>query len=239
MGKYKIDREDVIRKKEFDSFFKVIDSKTDYKGMVELESYKSMDFLFPIKIPADRLKCLLCILWLFGKRISEVLKLKKKDVRWDEEYLYVKFYVLKRKKEKGIAVRSEKYISRRNPYSSFIISYVELLPKKGSWLFPGKRGVREYDRQWFSEKQGRMLKYHYRDEDEGRMSSQFAWRLLKALSKEVCSHLFRHSLATEMAEHDTTVPKLMAWFDWLKADTAMGYVRKSKRTIKDLADRTW
>ena len=44
-------------------------------------------------------KCLIALLWLFGKRISEVLRLKRKDLWFDEHFLYVRFSILKKKGE--------------------------------------------------------------------------------------------------------------------------------------------
>ena len=81
--------------------------------------------------------------------------------------------------------------------------------------------------------------YHYVDLDEGRMGARRAYQVLKKLNKQAWLHLFRHSLATQMAEQEATEEQHMAWFDWDRYDTAHNYVRGGPRLTRKWSQRKW
>jgi integrase len=54
------------------------------------------------------------------------------------------------------------------------------------------------------------------------VSRQLALYYLKKVNPDAWFHLFRHSLATQIAEHGGTESELMGWFDWDDAKTAHG-----------------
>jgi integrase len=179
----------------------------------------------------DRLyfKALICLAWLFGKRINEILRLNRNDFyirdetqtndwaidrpleppKKDSMYLYVRFHVSKKtdQKSKGQLYGYTKRIIATNPYVEPILNYVRTLPKD-SPLFPG----------------------HYR---------QYELYLLKKINPKCYWHLFRASLASEMAERGATEEELMRYFDWDRVDTAHGYAKRGPRLGDKWSRRTW
>jgi integrase len=86
------------------------------------------------------LQCYIALLWAFGKRTHEVLKVKKEDVWVDKGYLYVRFYVGKKRKHKG-----EPYLKRiteAHPAVPYIIDYAKEV-EEGS-LFTMSRQLVHY-----------------------------------------------------------------------------------------------
>lgn len=130
------------------------------------------------------LTCLIALAWAFGKRISELLKVQAEDIRTDDQFLYVNFYVSKKRKktQQGIPREYLKRITLQHPSVPFILDY------------------------WQEVKTGPLFN----------VSQQLARYYLKKANKQAWWHLFRHSLATEMAEHGADVLELVNWFDWDK-----------------------
>ena len=89
-------------------------------------------------------QCLIALLWLFGKRIRETLRLKRKDVRWNEKFPFVSFQVMKKKKRETspIPIRRTKRITIKNPYVHYVIDYVASIENPEAWIFPGRRRKR-------------------------------------------------------------------------------------------------
>lgn len=153
------------------------------------------------------LQCLICMAWLFGKRINELLKVSKDDVRAEDGYLYIRFFVSKKKTRKDQPVPKPflKRITLKNPYTKPIIDYIGMVDGP---LFPN-------------------------------MSRQLAYYYLKKVNSQSWFHLFRESLATEMAERGATEEKLMHWFDWDRVDTAHQYVKRGTKLTEEYSERTW
>jgi len=163
----------------------------------------------------------LAIAWLFGKRISEILTLKREDCSFDSEYIHIRFLVLKksRRKKTGQKISKDEYerknrflkrISVKNPYAHYIIDHLDQV--ETGWLFT----------------------------IEGRRVSRFQLhRRLKKCDPNAWFHLFRHSLATVMAERGATETELMSWFDWTAPKVAHGYVVRGPKLTERLSNRTW
>ncbi|MDH5765044.1 MAG: site-specific integrase [Gammaproteobacteria bacterium] len=161
------------------------------------------------------LQCLVCILAVFGKRISEVIKLKRSDIWFDDTYLFVQFNVLKKASKKADSM-PKPYLKRKTRKHAFvkpIIRYIIGVEK--GYLFPSTRSAYGY------------------------ISRQHAWNKIKALNPKAWCHLFRESLATSMAEHDATEEDLLHWFDWDRVDTAHRYVKRGTRLTKKWSDRAY
>ena len=196
------------------------------------EMIRKADFLFPEK--ANMIKCLIALLWLFGKRISEVLRLKRKDLWFDEHFLYVRFTVLKKKGE----YKAVKKITLKNKFTKHVLEYVRLIEEPEAWLFPGfstNKTVKVKMRL----KDGTVKVYEYYRAEKGVMSRQQAFRILKKLNPTVWFHLFRSSVATRFAYEGATPYELQSWFDWEKLETANKYVRRGSAFIERLSQRTW
>lgn len=151
------------------------------------------------------LKALIALLWMFGKRISETLAVKRSDIWKDKKYLYVRFHVLKKKGRKDAPI-PKPYIKKktlRHSGAKHILGYVATLE----------------------------------DESLFHVSRTLAYYYLKKINPEAWFHLFRESLATEMAEHGASEEQLLTWFDWEKADQAHEYVKHGTKLIEIEADR--
>jgi site-specific recombinase XerD len=105
-----------------------------------------------------------------------------------------------------------------NPYIKYILPYWEKLKDRGEiYLFP-----RPQTRT-------------------GHIYEKYVWDVIQMLDLEqpVWSHLFRGTLATEMAEDEATAFQLKSWFDWENIATADEYVTKAGVSTKKLSDRMW
>lgn len=61
---------------------------------------------------------------------------------------------------------------------------------------------------------------------------------LKKVYPFVWWHLFRESLATQMAEKGATEEELMHWFDWDRVDIAHEYVKRGSKLTEKWSERT-
>jgi len=167
-------------------------------------------------LPGMAWQCLIAIMWLYGKRISEIIPLKTRAVRIDLNYLTILFLVLKKraKKDPGIQYPFLKRVTLDNEYTKYVLAWWNQVKDK------------EY---LFSRSQTKMG-YIYR---------QYAHNLLKEISPRISCHLFRHSLATQMAENGATAYELINWFDWDRTDTALEYIRRSGQMTQRLSNRKW
>ena len=154
------------------------------------------------------LACLIALAWIFGKRLNELLKVQKEDIHVDQNYLYVRFLVSKKKTRESEPIPKAylKRINLKHPGVSFIENYVAEI--ESGKLFP-------------------------------KMTRQLALYYLKKVNPQTWFHLFRESLATEMAERGATEEELMHWFDWDRVDTAHDYVKRGIKLTERLSKRTW
>jgi len=195
---YKYKREDVIRADELNQIL----TKSDGVEMYGL--------------PGLAWQCLISIMWLYGKRISEIVSLKTTAIRIDLNYLNILFLVLKKraKKDPGIQYPFMKRMTLDNEYTKYVTDWYSQV-KDGEYVFPRPQT---------------RMGYIYR---------QYAHNVLKEISPRISCHLFRHSLATQMAENGATAYELVNWFDWDRTDTALEYVRRSGQMTQRLSNRTW
>lgn len=242
-------REDILRSAEMEEMFIKLETVPNYRGVYiprksiyETDDIKPSTFIYP----AQMVQCLLAIFWIFGKRKIEVLTLRRRDIMWDEERLHIRFRVRKKSGEEyrgGIRETSMKSIVREHPYVKYIIRWCETV-KSSERVFPGMSRpgrTRRVTRTWTDKRTGEPItkEYVYVDEEGGHMSREVAWKIVKSLNPDAWVHLFRRSLATQMAERGATVSELMAWFDRESAQTAMNYVARSGRLTEKWTERTW
>jgi integrase len=193
-------------------------------------------------------KALVCILYLFGKRISEILEVRRKDV-WTRKNssdemngLYIRFTILKKTSRTAqlMPVTKVKHINirKQRTFAYPIIEYVNSLHDPNMPLFfgqtrPHKKIVKRKD-----SKTGELKKvYEYSLEYEGTMSAVRAYQILKALNPEAYPHWFRHSLATQLAEEGHTPWELKDWFDWSRFETATHYVEGTASMTRAISNR--
>ena len=116
-----------------------------------------------------------------------------------------------------------------------MLEWVGQFKNPNSHIFPGsirRRIIRVKDKTT-----GKVYTYH--QEAEARMSREQAYKIFKAINPKCWLHLFRHSVATEMAERGATEEELMSWFDWDRYDTAHRYVKGGPKLTEKWAERTW
>jgi len=102
-----------------------------------------------------------------------------------------------------------KRLSSEHYLAPFIVDYVEQFEE--GYLFPGR--------------------------SEGHISRMTAYRWLKKISDDLWPHLFRHSLATLMAENGATAYELKSFFDWKDIRTATRYVEDTQGLSYKWVDR--
>jgi len=177
--------------------------KTKRNDILRLEEIEKM-----LKASDGWLQCLIGLSWIFGKRISENLKVKKSDLWTDKEFLYVRFYVGKKKSRTSSPILKPylKRINLEHPAVPYILNYIKNLETEK--LFPKK-------------------------------TRQLALYYLKRINPKAWFHLFRESLATEMAERGASEEELLHWFDWDRVDTAHEYVKRGTKLTERLSKRTW
>ena len=154
-------------------------------------------------------RALIAFLFGYGKRISEVIELTRFDVYIADQYIETTFKILKRKPESGILPVFSKRLSSEHYLAPFIVDYVEQFEE--GYLFPGR--------------------------SEGHISRMTAYRWLKKISDDLWPHLFRHSLATLMAENGATAYELKSFFDWKDIRTATRYVEDTQGLSYKWVDR--
>jgi len=200
MPKYKYSREDIIRKKELDNILLNM-SKSNYLGMPD-NGWASLGAMF----------------WLFGKRVSEIIRVKTDDIYIVEDMLCVRFTVLKKKakSEPPVPITYTKRITMENPYSIYITKYwYKVRDTQQEYMYPNPRTKTGY------------------------VNRESVWKMLKSVSGNISPHLFRHSLATMMAEHSGTAYEIINWFDWDRTDTALEYIRRSGTMTQKQTNRKW
>lgn len=143
----------------------------------------------------------------YGKRVSEIIALRRAEVRIEEDFINTRFLILKRESESGILPYRWKKLIRSHYTCEYIEPWVESRPSPGSYVFPALRS-RSLD-------------------SPGHVSRQCIWSWMKDLDPNIWPHLFRHSLATQMGEEGATAYELKAYFDWASIRTSERYVRET------------
>lgn len=243
-------REDVLRNEEIEEMFQKLSENEMYevvyqpkKRLKENKGKTVYDSKF--SCPSKMVKCLIALFWIFGKRKIEILTLKAIDLRWDDVWLIVRFVVRKKKEgtyKGGVKETYTKRILTKHPYVKYITDWVKDL-SSDSYLFSGnsQKKTRKVRRKWFNSKTGEEVKkvYVYEDLTEGHMSRVRAWKIIKSLNDKAWIHLFRRSLATQMAELGATEDELMSWFDWDSPLTAHKYVKRGTKLTEKWSRRMW
>jgi len=175
----------------------------------EVKVYLAMAKMAP-NPPRDR--GLIALLYAYGKRVSETIVLDRSDVRVLDDRIITRFKVLKSRPRSGIMKITYKELTIDHWLVPYITGHLEYVDD--GYLFPGRGKLGHLTRQGI------------------------LWLLQNRYNEDIWPHLFRHSLAGLMAENGATVPELMAWFDWEKESTAIGYVNKFGPTQERMA-RKW
>jgi len=215
MPKITTERDDILRKPEIDIMLK--DAESTYNG--------------------ERLQCIMALAWMFGKRINEILRLKRDDVWVDGGFLFVRFLVSKKKTREGSPIPKPflKRIRLEHPYVQYVLSWIEKI--KDGYLFPSHREPTTFRVKRKDKETGQVIKIYEYEREGGYVSDRRVRQQLKQVNPKAWLHLFRESLATYMAEHGATEEDLMHWFDWDRVDTAHEYVKRGTKLTEKWSER--
>lgn len=179
-------------------------------------------------LPGVAWSCLFAVFWAFGKRVSEIVELRTTDITVRGNDLAVTFTIRKkvRKSKDGIPIPEDKWgtpprrtkrLTLDNKYAQIIRDYWESIKDKGGFLFP------RYQTKM------------------GHIYPRYVWNAIREMGFEqpIWSHLFRHTLATELAQNDVGAFEMKTWFDWEKIDTADSYVSAAGVSTKKVSGRKW
>jgi len=177
-------------------------------------------------LPGVAWSCLFAVFWAFGKRVSEIVELRTTDITVRGNDLAVTFTIRKkvRKSKNGIPIPEDKWgtpprrtkrLTLDNKYAQIIRDYWESIKVPGGFMFPGIRSKH--------------------------INSRYVWDAIKLMGFEqpIWSHLFRHTLATELAQNEVGAFEMKSWFDWEKIDTADSYVSAAGVSTKKASGRKW
>jgi site-specific recombinase XerD len=174
-------------------------------------------------LPPAGWQCLFSLLRVYGKRVGEICSILLSDIKVDEEFLSVTFTVEKKirqipnsDKVKYLPNRYTKRISLTNPYvENYILPYLSRDRRKGEkFLFPCPRKDRS-------------------------IYPKYVWDAIRKMGfrQPIWSHLFRHTLATELAMENFTPFELKSWFDWESIVLADKYVSRAGITTDKISRR--
>jgi len=231
----------IIRNDEVDEMLAKLEGKEEIT-VVYRRRYKGEMITEEFQVNCLMVQCLIALLWLFGRRIGEILKLHRRDFWKMGDYLYVRFPISKRRSK--TRQYSTKRILLSNPYVKYILRYIEKLDLNDP-LFPDRGWKRTIKIKVKHKKYGTTITYpkegHYTyiKDWRGYLPPNKAWKIIKFLNPKITTHFFRHSIATMLAEMGCTEYELMAWFDWESPQTAHKYVKKGTKLIEKISKRTW
>ncbi len=161
-------------------------------------------------------ECLFAVFWAYGKRVSEVVELRTTDIVVREGFLLVSFRVRKKRGDKRLPRRTKR-LTLKNKYAKIIRDYWEKRRVLGGYLFPRIQTA------------------------SGHIYPKYVWDVISMMEfkQPIWTHLFRHSLATELANADVSAFEMRTWFDWEKIDTADAYVSAAGVSTKKVSARKW
>jgi integrase len=190
----------------------------------------------------DRMCCLLALVWIFAKRIGEILRLQKEDFTFGKEFLYVKFLLEKKRVKEGeqlpyqdMPVRLDHPLVQR-----FILPYIQKIEK--GYIFRSHstdRIKRTIDDHGY----GKVREYEVKG---GYLTASRATQMLKELDRNMYWHWFRHSVATTLTYPEdrggmgADVLELMEFLGHSDPKQSIIYVRQSGQKTMAIAEkRTW
>lgn len=158
------------------------------------------------------LKALICLLYLYGMRISEALRLKPSDFRVEyHKWLACRVELAKKRKASGpvdpthvLRVNFKK--ESLSPFILPLVKYVadrkQRFPREPLWTF---------DRTTL-------------------------WKKLKELNPNCSPHFFRHNRLYKLAEKGATAAVLRDWAGWADLRPASNYIEASGQLARKYAD---
>ena len=156
-----------------------------------LEGLRRADEIYKDEFLRMRAKALWSLLYIVGKRISEVITLEINDIEVleDRGLLRIAFLVEKKRTTLALARKKHKLIRLSNPYIKYFLEYYEYIKKLGCrYVFPSGRQVNLRN---------------YRDyivDCSRPMTRQTAWKIVVSLGPMTWPHLFRETKAAKIVK---------------------------------------
>jgi integrase len=205
MPLHKIKRQEEITAKEWKEIL-TIAGKLDFSQGSQIPPFKLW------------LQCVLAIIWLTGKRVNEVLKLKRKHVTFTETEIRIRFFVGK-KRSRGSPIELMPYLKARTiehkavPYiQAYLAEFDKKVSDQDSPLFPANTQPRHrIVHTTFINRQGEKetRRYEY-DDPGGYVYEENARYWLNKINeqlpedKRIYFHYGRHSIGIKMAYQGRT-----------------------------------
>lgn len=200
-------------------------SKTQRKGVL---SNKEIDRMLKkaetLKSEYFRLRAkALVSIFKTGKRRASVSTLEMDDLEVKDDFLYITFTVVKKRKKNVLSKRRTKRFPSASRYSHFIVEYWEYLKQHHpdcEYFFPSTRSVF-----------GQALAF-YKDKH---LSGRQILRIIKELNEKAWCHLFRETRGAEIVRADEkrlgeasilTVYRVKRALDLEKETTAWNYINR-------------
>ena len=186
MPRYKFTREDIISQQEME------------------ETLAKTDKLW--------LKALISFLYVFGVRISEAIRLRRRDFAIEGDKLTVNVGVLKKRTSSG-PFKEAYHILRVNLNTPFVNYITEWMNQRQPDEFMWPLG-----RTWAG-------------------ARKRAWMCIKELNPNMSPHVFRHTRLTKLALKDATGPDLMDWAGWADLRPAARYLHLAGKLAEKFSDK--
>lgn len=199
----------------------------DWKQILKLA--KELDFSQAYTVPKLQhwFSAVLAIIWLTGKRVNEVLQLRRKHIRITENQIRIKFFVGKKRSRKSPIEQMpyQKARTIKHKATPYILEYLqefdEAIPDKESRLFPANTKPRtRVVNTTFINGQGEEETRRYKYQDQGGYvypeNARF-WlsKINEQLpeSKRIYFHYGRHSIGIKMAYQGRTAIQIAEVLD--------------------------
>jgi hypothetical protein len=181
---------------------------------------------------------------IFGKRANEICKLIRKNIWIQEGYLYVRFFVGK-KKHRTASIDQMPYTKRKTAQHyamPYILEYLEEYDNIGTpdgYIYPFNReGKTRNIKTKYLNREGQEETRNYTYQTEGGYrSSNDVYYYIKKVNPKMWAHLGRHTVATLAAEEEATEYDICNILD-VSPRTASKYVHHGTKLTERWSDKT-
>jgi integrase len=184
-------------------------------------------------------------LWAFGKRRNEISKLVRRNICVEQNYLYVRFFVGK-KKGRTASIDQLPYTKKRTvehkavPYILKYLKEYDVTGKPEGYIFPDPGRSRKMLKihTKFTDREGKLQTKEYVYQKEGGyLDPSLVYYYIKKVNPNIWPHLGRHTTATRAAEDGATEYDIMNILD-VSARTASKYVHHGTKLIEEWSKKT-
>jgi len=183
---------------------------------------------------------------IFGKRGDEICRLRRNNIWVQDSYLYVRFFVGKKRKRTDI-IEQLPYTKKKTlhhyaiPYIlEYLKEYDEQNGTQDGYIFPSNRQptIRKV-RTTFTNRQGQKETRTYTYPIPGGYRSlQDVYYYIKKVNPHIWPHLGRHTVGTLAAEEGATEYDICSILD-VTPRTASKYVHHGTKLTEKWSERKW